>query len=247
MMRKQNPKHYLALVILCLFSISLIFTKCNRKEYKTLAEALIAGCGDYKVFLSTWYSQHESSEIKVDPLGGKIYMYWIDETGCACHGEPGVSGQLGPAVIDAYNPESLIAANEGRIISLEQMEELQEISFNMGDYKAKGMHFVQFNNIIWRYRESGEVLDTKDYLHFSIPSIVSLDNKFCLAPLTAAPFVNCGISSISPIPDSIEVYTGQHPTKCKKRMQPISLEMTNDERLNYCLLLLENGLSVTEY
>ena len=55
-------------------------TRCCR-----LQEALFAACGEYTAFLNPWWQDvDDPSQFEFDPLGGFLFVYWIDEDCNVC-------------------------------------------------------------------------------------------------------------------------------------------------------------------
>lgn len=244
-LRADPSRMALFLLVFLLFSLSV---SCKRQDQKTLIDVLLAACGDYTIFLSSWYANVEDqSQIQIDPIGGYIFLYWTDEDGNACHGEPGVTGQPGPFVIPAYHQVAQSAGIGNDIVTNDQMEDLQVIPFNITGYPAKGMHFVQFDNVLWRMRQDGHAFRDGVSHHFSIPGIVSLDYEFCLAPVYAFGITECASTLMMPLPNiPLPDEPAQHPSMCRNRLMPTSLSMSAEERLNYCVLRLPHGFEITE-
>ena len=225
----------------------VLLTACTQKgKQQDWIRALMASCGEHTVFLNAWWSKYnDTSQPEMDPLGGYLYLYWIDEDGNACHGEPGVSGQPGPEQVlvfveDVYNIE-----NENGEISPNQLEKFQVIPFDLGSYTEEGLIFAQFANWFWRDREDGKIYRFTSDPIYSIPEIVSLDAEFCLVPV--APIsIECARSADGmALPNPDDLFTDepdQHPDMCKIRILPVTFSLSESERLNYCLVKLPHGL-----
>jgi len=242
--RMQRSKVALLLVLV---SLATIASGCDGENQQDIIRALMASCGEHTVFLNAWWSNvDDQSQIEMDPMGGYIYLYWIDEDGCVCHGDPGVSGQPGPELVLAFIVDVYDIANEYAEISPSQLDQFQVIPFDLGSYAAEGLHFAQFANWFWRIRDDGKVFRDTPNSRSSIPEIVSLNMEFCLLPIYA--YGQPGCQSIGmPIPSPSDLIlilsdgSGQHPDKCMKRVMPDTFSLSVSERLNYCLLSLTDG------
>src|SRR5215208_1432749 len=71
-----------------------------------------------------------ATTIAIDPIGGYLLLYWIDEQGVACHGSPGTSGQPGPAALSVARPAAIQDALANAAISASRLAEYQVISYN---------------------------------------------------------------------------------------------------------------------
>lgn len=243
--RMQRSKVALLLVLVSLASIA---SGCDGENQQDILRAFMASCGEHTVFLNAWWSNvDDQSQIEMDPMGGYIYLYWIDEDGCVCHGDPGVSGQPGPELVLAFIGDVYDIAYEHAEISSSQLDQFQVIPFDLGSYTAEGLHFTQFANWFWRIRDDGKVFRDTPNSRYSIPEIVSLNVEFCLFPIYAYGQPECGQSRGMPIPSGVILLDGlldgpdQHPDKCMKRVMPDTFSLSVSERLNYCLLSLPDG------
>lgn len=196
-----------------------------------------------EVTLSNYYKD-TNQNIAIDPLGGYIFLYWIDANGNACHGEPGVSGQPGPLVIKAFSQEAYDAAAAGAVITQAQMEDYQTYLYANANYHASGFHFAQFDNVIWRNRADGKVFMDRNFHSFSKPVIVTVENTLCLNPIRASADLVCaeyrGIL-IPTLPSG-----GQHSSYGLVKMYPSNQNMIETELLNYCVTKIPHGLEITE-
>jgi hypothetical protein len=219
---------------------------CNKKTVRVLIDSIQANCGEHKVFLSSFYNGVEDkSQIAIDPIGGSLFIYWLDEDGNCCHGDPGVSGQPGPFMVSAFLQEAYSAAGNNRILTSEELQAFQKIPFSVDNYSASGMHFVQFDNTMWRRRDDGLAFQEGGNHFFSTPGIVSLDLEFCFFPVYANGEDRCTNYSGLLLPNFVSG-PNQHPNICKTRALPTSISMSSDERLNYCVLSLPHGLEINE-
>lgn len=56
-------------------------------------DALVAACSEPMVFLSAWTASYpDGARVSIDVAGGSVLVYWIDDDGVVCHGEPGDTG-----------------------------------------------------------------------------------------------------------------------------------------------------------
>lgn len=247
-MKSHRIQRSKGILLLVLVSLAISVSGCDGENQKDLIRALIASCGDRTVFLNSWWSNVDNqSLIEVDPMGGYIFLYWIDEDGNACHGEPGVSGQPGPFVVSVFDEGAFSAGREGAEISVTQLKRFQFIPFNLGSYTSGGMHFAQFSNTIWRERESGSAWENRSNLNFAIPEIVSLDLEFCLVPINASGQPECGPTMLLPLPSiHLSDEPDQHPDMCSTRVMPDTISLATSERLDYCVLGLPHGFEITD-
>jgi hypothetical protein len=240
--RSQQSKQ---IFVFLLLSLAVLLSGCEGEDQFNLEEfvsAVMASCGEHTLFLQSWYLIREpEAENIIDPIGGYIYLYWIDEGGNVCHGEPGVSGQPGPVQLLGWTEEAYTAAKEFVVVSANQLNDLQTIPFDLGSYSAGGLHFAQFSNWYWRARESGQTFsDPGSFLH-SIPEVVSLDGEFCLLPILAQNYPDCmrGVGLQAPDPeDVLDVLSegpSQDPAICQTRVMPNDGALPVSERVKYCL------------
>ena len=111
-----------------------------------LAVAMTSGCT--YVSLTHFYDRvPAATPIAIDPIGGYLLLYWIDDQGVACHGSPGISGQPGPAALAGARPAAIQDAIANAAITPSRLAEYQLISYNLGDYSktnASGLHYFEF-------------------------------------------------------------------------------------------------------
>jgi hypothetical protein len=202
-------------------------------------------CPLNKVTLNDFWIETTNQTISLDPLGGYIFLYWVDNNGNACHGEPGVNGQPGPIVIKAFSQQAWDAAQTNSFISEEQLKQWQEFIYANEKYRVSGYHFAQFDNIIWRNRADGRVIMDRTFHSFSKPVIVNLENTVCLSPVYFAKDGNCAKYNGMLIP---QIITGnqQHPTIGLSRSFPQNSSLNENVLMNYCILKLPHGLEISE-
>jgi hypothetical protein len=149
-------------------AIAASMTGCA--DPKAVMEELLAMCDEPSVDLTRWWSDvppEDTANIQIDPVGGWIFLYWIDDDGVVCHGEPGVSGWPGPLALFASN----VRVRRGDTIPASMLPSLQQIEFSPGSYDAPGPHLAQFGNAIWRSRRTGERVDGPPY-NFGVAAVV---------------------------------------------------------------------------
>lgn len=228
----NNPRRGLCfniLLVLCLFASGCTTTA-------VLTDAALNSCGTNTVYLNSWQTNiSDKSTIVDDPMGGYQLVYWVDNAGNACHGDPGVNGQTGPALIHAYRPQLDILAAKGSSITEEQLKTFQEIPVSFDNYAGYGLHFVQFYNTFMRVRADGTILNTwRHGAVASIPIVTEIGNKACIAPVAFRAALEV------PIP----IATSQDPNECRVRAMPSGATMSEADRKKYDALNLPHG---TEY
>jgi hypothetical protein len=205
-----------------------------------LTEAALYSCGTSTVYLNGWWSiVSDQSKIDFDPIGGYQFAYWVDAAGNACHGDPGRNGQIGPAVLKAFKTPVYQAATNGSITTVRQMKGFQEIPVAFDKYDGSRLHFVQYMNRFARMRADGKA-DRFDET-FSVPMIVDIGSKACMAPVafraTQLLVFDSGISYTA---------TGQDPSRCQVRAFPVASTMSEADRKSYQVTDLPHGLDIAE-
>lgn len=237
-MENRPIKTLKSVIFIIMLSLAVTSSSCGGQNMQELVRAVMGTCGEHTVFLNSWYlNVEDESNIDLDPIGGYLYLYWIDENGYVCHGVPGVSGQPGPEIIVAWVDESYTAIEEYAVISLSQLDDMQVIPFELGSYSGEGMHFAQFANWKWRGREDGKVFSAPLGFHYAVPDIVSLNSEFCLLPVYAYDFPKCALGSGLQVPNPADIlYDGpdQDPEMCHNRVMPNTFSLTISERAAYC-------------
>ena len=229
-------------ILITLF-VSLAFSTagCGNEISSSAADffrGVLANCGENTIFLNLWFGVGEDkTKTNVDPIGGYLYLYWIDDQGQICHGEPGVNGQPGPAVLIAWTDESYLAIEDGSIITEDQLTDMQTIHFDGENYDGTGLHFAQVAIWKWRASETGIGFSDPGSNFYSIPEVVNVDGEFCLMPVMAKNYSEClmGAGLQPPDPSSFLEESGSEPGVCQTRVQPVSLNMTIEERVSFCL------------
>jgi hypothetical protein len=259
-MKIHNPARLLlrTAVLLFLPLAAWAISSCNSGgvSLPLLTDIFIKSCDKSTVLLSGfwWLAVNNTSTPPVptqptpaiDPLGGSLFIYWIDDQGNVCHGEPGTSGQPGAYEIPAYNPDVLSAPQQTSVISDEQLRTYQEASFDISpylkDFKPSGPHLVQFAGWIWQDRQTGKAFIDKTRLFYSVPQIGEVNKPFCYLP--AYPVKGSVCDTPTPLKPSAYITT-QHPSLCQKRAFPTTDAVLASERVQYCLSALPHGLETT--
>ncbi len=226
----------LLLLVLCSF-----VSGCKTAE--VLKDSALYSCGTSTVYLSGWWSNmQDKPSIEVDPLGGSRFVYWVDDAGNVCHGNPGSNGQPGPAVITTYKPQAYASAVNGSVITAEQLKAFQEIPASFDNYAGSGLHFVQFYNTLWRQRADGKTYQLRSPGMSSIPNVIEVGSKSCVAPVA----FRSAMMAFLPLPFPPPAAT-QSPDKCQVRALPAAgAAMSEEDRKNYDVINLPHGNEVYE-
>lgn len=171
-----------------------------------------------------WKDVATSVEIGVDPLGGAIYLFWLDDEGNICHGDPGTTGQPGLVLIMPSNfGELRTLRRSDATITIEELARLRNDTYDIGLYTGQGMHFVIYRNQIWRERSVGMVFEDFANIQSSYPIDVNLSDYITPNYLLPNAMLrlnnyNCSLTEYGTlaVPDSGigGAVSGQHPTKC---------------------------------
>lgn len=214
-----------------LLVLSLLAGGCTTTAF--LTEAALDRCGTNTVYLNRWQANiPDKPTIDNDPVGGYLLVYWVDDAGNACHGEPGANGQTGPAQIRAYRPQLDTLAARGSPITEEQLKTFQEIPVSFDHYAGSGLHFVQFYNTFARSRADGTILDTRQHgAAVSIPMVAEIGNNACMAPVA--------FRAALEVPASVGTLQGAN--WCRVRAEPSGAAMSEDNRKRYDVLNLPQG------
>lgn len=221
-----------------LMAIAASMTGCE--DPKAAVEGLLAMCDEASVDLTRWWSDvpaEDTATIQIDPVGGWIFLYWIDGDGVVCHGEPGVSGWPGPLALTVYD----VRARMVDTIPASMLPSLQQIDFSLGSYNAPGPHLAQFGNAMWRARDNGVRIDGPPY-NFAVAAVVEPERgAFCLQPWAnfapgRTPCIYGGIF----LP-RVDTPDGQHPDACHQRAVPGSGVLSTEERRLICVPHLPQG------
>jgi len=221
------------LMIACLLAVGCRTTR-------VLTEAALVGCGTSTIYLGGWWaSRPAGSTIDMDPMGGFLLAYWIDEAGNACHGTPGQTGQLGPAAVKASLAQARSLATGRSPVPESQLKSLQEIPTSFASYAGSGLHFVQFDNTIWRERASGNAFEARSDGVFAVPVVTDIGSRACVAPVAFRTWQGMFLPGFSPS-------TGQDPTHCLRRTRPTGAPMTDEELKRFDVLTLPHGTEVSD-
>ncbi len=189
----------------------------------------------------------------IDPIGGYLLFYWIDDNGNVCHGQPGVSGQPGPVYFDNYKQQAYDLSDQKANITTTQLVDFQKIPYRFDSYvsktQASGLHFVQYGNVLWRSRKDGLAFINKYTVYLSVPLIISVvDTTHTLNTLfpyypDQQSICNSGVPLSFPSP----LQLGQDPNMCAVRTFPTADSMSYPDSLGYCLTKLPQGMNWTEW
>jgi hypothetical protein len=186
-----------------------------------------------------------------DPIGGFLFLYWIDDNGNVCHGQPGVSGQPGPVVVKAFQQEAYDFYVQKANITTTQLVDLQKIPYRVDSYvlktQASGYHFVQYGNVMWRNRSDGSVTNLRDIIYFSVPLIISVGTTHTLFPYHPDRNNICNSGGAFPLPSLLPLELGQDPSMCMTRAIPSANTMSYQDSLGYCLTKLPQGMNMTAW
>ncbi len=184
-----------------------------------------------------------------DPIGGYLFLYWVDDMGNVCHGQPGVSGQPGAVYVSAFRQQAFDLSSQGAVITPTEMQDFQKIPYRTDAYTANGqvsgLHFVQYGNVMWRNRSSGSTSQFRDFIHFSVPLSISVDTTNTLFPYFPDMQQACSKNMGIPLPSFPGTPSGQNPTMCGTRAFPATASMSYRDSLGYCLINLPQGLNWT--
>jgi hypothetical protein len=162
-------------------------------------------------------------EITIDPVGGILLVYWLDEDGRICHGEPGISGQPGAvSIVDSDAIEILTGMySKGKTMGKWELDLYQKNShYDFSGYDGTGSHLMHFEPRLWRIRSDEKII--KGGASISLPADLTLTEKK-IKPISFKPYTDykkdssCvyrmsheGLSAMPPPPRR-----GQDPDKCK--------------------------------
>ena len=81
--------------------------------------------------LTQWFREIPAGEeISIDPIGGVIYLYWLDENGKICHGTPGSGAGEGPIILYPEGWSGLFSTEDsGEVVSDEQLKQKKIFKF----------------------------------------------------------------------------------------------------------------------
>ena len=210
-----------------------------------LAVAMTSGCT--YVSLTHFYDRvPAATPIAIDPIGGYLLLYWIDDQGVACHGSPGISGQPGPAALAGARPAAIQDAIANAAITPSRLAEYQLISYNLGDYSktnASGLHYFEFDNLLWRDRGNSQGFRDSASHHYSEPQVIDLGNRpQTLYPVYAWGHPDCEHGEFFAIGDPLREQPSQHPAQCRRKALPVSSAVPENGLFAYCVKRLPEGL-----
>jgi len=236
-----------------LLAFALLIIGCNSPgstEFRT--GYVFPGSENVISLESFWYnvegggvSQADKITPDYDPIGGYLFLYWLDDHGNVCSGQPGVSGQPGAVYVSAFKQQAWDVANTDTTITISQMVDFQKIPYRISSYiantQASGLHFVQFGNRLIRTRADGKVHRFgSDGLVFSVPLLISIDTTNTLFPMHPDKQVNCSQGYSVPLPD-LGRPAGQNPDMCGTRALPDLDSLNYQESVKYCMINLPHG------
>jgi len=235
----------LPLFFLCLFT-----SACG-----TLSPGLVFPGGDNVVVIRNFWFNVEGDGLPVedrrvpdkDPIGGVLFLYWVDETGNVCHGQPGITGQPGAVMVNAFHADAWYLSDEHAVITKDQMLGFQNIPYGFDlyieRYHPSTLHFIQYGNWLWRWRKDGSTIKDQTSTIVSVPLVISLDTTNAIYPYQTGESSNCAIYTL-PVPSpgipplDTPTKPGQDPDRCRTLMMPTSNSISYQESMNYCLVNL---------
>jgi hypothetical protein len=186
-----------------------------------------------------------------DPIGGSLFLYWIDDNGNVCHGQPGVSGQPGPVYVRTFQQQAYDLFIQNANITTTQLVDLQKIPYRVDSYvsktQASGYHIVQYGNVMWRNRSDGSATNLRDIIYFSVPLILSVGTTHTLFPYYPDQQNICNSGGPLKLPSLSPPELGQDPNMCATRAFPKADSMNYQDSLGYCLTKLPQGMNWTEW
>lgn len=244
-----------SLMVLYLVGFALLISGCTSSQPPEFQTGLAFSASENTISLGGfWFniegggvSQTDKITPNYDPIGGYLFLYWIDDKGNVCSGLPGVSGQPGAAYVKAFKQQAWDAANRNETITDSQMLDLQKIPYSISlyltDTQASGPHFVQYGNRVIRSRDNGIVYRLgSSELAYSVPLVMSVDTTNTLFPYHPDKQVHCNDESGGVHLPSLDTRpTGQNPDMCMTRALPAATSLNYQESLNYCLINLPKG------
>lgn len=111
-----------------------------------------------------------------DPLTGPVRLYWLDDDGNICSGDPGESGQPGSVEFSPSNWADAMGRRD-ESISAEELASYQRFNISINDFTGTGTHFLQFVTNLFRSRDNGNVFQSPSGLILSLPQDISLQNR----------------------------------------------------------------------
>ena len=256
-----RQKYARRLRLLLLLALSFIISGCgttNNPKPPELGTGLVFPQAANTISLGGFWFNSEGGGVSPadritqprDPIGGSLFLYWVDDKGNVCHGQPGVSGQPGPVYVNAYQQQAFDLSDQSANITTTQLVELQKAPYRIDSYvsmtKASGLHFVQYGDVLWRDRSSGSGYMDRSQVIFSVPLIISVDTTNTLFPYYPDMQNICNSGGF-PLPSPPPLKLGQDPDMCLTRAFPSANAMSYQESLSYCLVKLPHGMNWTEW
>lgn len=128
------------------------------------------------------------------------------------------------------------SANNQSSITEEQLKTFQEIPVSFDNYSGSGLHFVQFYNTLMRSRADGKTYSSD--ATFSIPTVMEIGTKSCVAPVAFR------LNSVLFLPSASTMETAQDPARCKVLVMPTDTSMSEENRKKYHVLDLKHGTEI---
>ncbi len=176
--------------------------------------------------ITRWFEELPPGlKITIDPAGGILKVYWLDEDGNICHGEPGISGQPGTVTISDPDASEILndMYDKGQTMSKLVLDLYQKTRhYDFSGYDGTGSHLMHFEPFMWRIRSDEKL--SKGKADISLPADLEL-TATKIRPVSFTPYsayrkdsscvyamVHAGIS---PMPSPPERGPKQNPDKCK--------------------------------
>jgi hypothetical protein len=174
----------------------------------------------FTVDLDQWWIRYGPGRtITNDPVAGWLHLFWLDEDGNICRGDPGVSGRPGAEWI-IRTRYSEIDRFVDRSIDEAQLATLRRDTYSLDRYSAQGPHLAQWRAEYTRNRSTGIVSLISGALYYSMPVEITLGPS-SVSPSVLRPAFDpdCPLNSVLglPLPGDVTTSSGQHPTKCLRR------------------------------
>ncbi len=219
---------------LYVLALALMSAACKKK----------AECVKDHVAMGNWFNDETKKSAGKDALGGYIFLYWIDDKGHACHGEPGKDAAPGPIILRASGDSTFFAARTNDMIDDATLSRWQEIDIDRNNYRSTGLHFVQFDNVTWRTTRDRVVSKNKAEQFFSATQVADLSRPFCFSPVFKdIPGSYYGGFLVAP---SDSLIAANKDCGCKVKKSPMSADMATEELEKISLVNLTHGLDASE-
>lgn len=254
----QNYVRPLRLLILSVLALTISGCGSATPKPPELGTGLVFPGSDNSLSLGGFWFNFEGGGVapadrtipEMDPIGGYLFLYWVDDKDNVCHGQPGVSGQPGAVYVNAFQGQAYDLSNQKANITTTQLVDFQKIPYRIDSYvsgtQASGLHFVQYGNVMWRARKDGSASMYKSSVFFSVPQIVSVDKTNTLFPYYPDKQNICNSEAV-PLPTIPGTKTGQDPNMCLTRTFPNAEAVNYQNSLSYCLVKLPQGMNWTNW